>query len=174
MNNVVKMNSESLQDKNENASKYLTFLLNGESYAVSILKVKEIIEHGEVTPMPMMPDFICGTINLRGRAVPVIDLAKRLGFVSADVSRHTCFIIIELQTDDEMMNLGVVVDAVSRVIDFKPEDIEKTPSLGDNIRTDFIQAMGKIDEQFVIMLDIDRVLSMDDVKTLAEVQETIS
>lgn len=174
MSNVVKMNSEILQEKDENASKYLTFLLNDVSYAVSILKVKEIIEHGEVTPMPMMPDFICGTINLRGSAVPVIDLAKRLGLESEEVSRHTCFIIIELQTENGLMNLGVMVGAVSRVIDFKPEDIERTPSLGNNIRTDFIQAMGKIDEQFVIMLDIERVLSMEDVKYLSTVEETIS
>ena len=174
MNNIIKMNSESIQGKDGNSSKYLTFLLNGETYAVSIHKVKEIIEFGEVTPIPLMPDFICGTINLRGRAVPVIDLAKRLGLGGADVSRHTCFIIVELQTEDELMNIGVRVDGVSRVIDFMPEDIEKTPSLGGNIRTDFIQAMGKIDEQFVIMLNIDRVLSMEDIKTLSEVQETSS
>ncbi len=151
--------------------KYLTFLLAGESYAFSILKVKEIIEYGEITPMPMMPEFICGAINLRGKAVPIIDLAGRLGLQSADISRRTCIIIIEVRAEEEIINIGLVVDTVSRVVDFKVEDIERTPSLGANIRTDFIEAMGKINDQFVILLNIDKVLTMDDLSTLSQINE---
>jgi len=151
--------------------KYLTFLLAGESYAFSILKVKEIIEYGEITPMPMMPEFICGAINLRGKAVPIIDLASRLGLQSADISRRTCIIIIEVRAENEIINVGLVVDTVSRVVDLKGEDIEKTPSLGANIRTDFIEAMGKINDQFVILLNIDKVLTMDDLSRLSQINE---
>ncbi len=157
---------------NENARKYLTFLLADKSYAFNILRVKEIIEYGEVTPMPMMPEFICGALNLRGKAVPVIDLAGRLGLQSADISRRTCIIIVELQTIGEMMNIGLVVDSVSKVIDLKSNEIEHAPSLGRNIRTDFIEAMGKDNERFMILLNIDKVLSMDDLAELSQVNES--
>ena len=171
MSELVKLNTTIQESDDNNIQKYLTFILAGESYAFSILRVKEIIEYGEVTPMPMMPEFICGAINLRGKAVPVIDLAGRLGLQSADVSRRTCIIIIELNIDNEMMNIGLVVDAVSRVIDLKSEEIERTPSLGGHIRTDFIEAMGKINEQFVILLNIDNVMSMEDLEALSQVNE---
>ena len=171
MSELVK-SAGSLENNDESPRKYLTFLLASKSYAFSILRVKEIIEYGEVTPMPMMPAFICGAINLRGKAVPVIDLAGRLGLQSADISRRTCIIIIELKTNEEMMNVGLVVDSVSRVIDLKSDEIERTPSLGETIRTDFIEAMGKVDEQFVILLNIDKVLSMDDLAKLSQVNES--
>ena len=171
MNNLVKSIAE--QNDDENALKFLTFFLAGESYGFSILRVKEIIEYGDVTSMPMMPEFICGAINLRGKAVPVIDLAGRLSLRTADISRRTCIIVIELHVNEEMMNIGLMVDAVSRVIDFKPDEIERTPSLGGHIRTDFIEAMGKIDEQFVILLNIDNILSMNDLSTLSQAQDSM-
>ncbi len=171
MNKMVKSIAE--QNDDENALKFLTFFLAGESYGFSIMRVKEIIEYGDVTSMPMMPEFICGAINLRGKAVPVIDLAGRLGLRTADVSRRTCIIVIELHVNEEMMNVGLVVDAVSRVIDFKADEIERTPSLGGHIRTDFIEAMGKIDEQFVILLNIDNVLSMNDLSALSQASESM-
>lgn len=172
MNDSLKLVANNVKE-DASAYKYLTFLLAGESYAFNILKVKEIIEYGEITPMPMMPEFICGAINLRGNAVPVIDLAGRLNLQAADISRRTCIIIIELNTGNEILNVGLVVDTVSRVVDLKSEDIERTPSLGANIRTDFIEAMGKINDQFVILLNIDKVLSMDDLSALSQVSEII-
>ena len=148
---------------------YLTFLLGGEMYAVGILNVKEIIEYGTLTEIPMMPAFIRGVINLRGAVVPVIDLAARFGGAPSEQSRRTCIVIIELVTDGERHDIGVVVDAVSEVLEVAAADIEPAPSFGAKIRADFIAGMGKVGGKFVIMLDIRKVLSVDEIATLAGV-----
>ena len=148
---------------------YLTFLLSGEMYAVGILNVKEIIEYGQLTEIPMMPAFIRGVINLRGAVVPVIDLAARFGGAPSEQSRRTCIVIIELVTEDEHHDIGIVVDAVSEVLEVSSADIEPAPSFGARIRADFIAGMGKIGGKFVIMLDIKKVLSVDEIATLATV-----
>lgn len=152
--------------------KYLTFRLGKELYAVNIMTVREIFEYGEVTTMPMMPDFICGAINLRGRAVPVIDLAKRLRQGEVEYSGRACIVIVEMHYGDVALDVGVIVDAVSRVIDLNNSDIDSTPTFGGNIRADFITGLGKIDERFVILLDMENVLSMDDLEALADVGES--
>ncbi len=162
---------QAAQIDNDAVMKYLTFQLGKELYAVNIMAVREIFEYGEVTAMPMMPDFICGVINLRGRAVPVIDLAKRMQQGEANFSRYACIIIVEMHYGDSAMDIGVIVDAVSRVIDLKNSDIDNTPTFGGNIRTDFVTGLGKIDEQFVILLDMESVLSMSDLKMLSEVAD---
>jgi len=156
-------------DDSDIVMKYLTFQLGEELFAVNIMAVREIFEYGEVTPMPMMPDFICGAVNLRGRAVPVIDLAKRMKQGEAELSGRACIIIVEMHYSDAAMDVGVIVDAVSRVVDLKNSDIDSTPTFGGNIRVDFITGLGKIDEQFVTLLDMEYVLSMDDLKTISEV-----
>ncbi|MBK9019096.1 MAG: chemotaxis protein CheW [Sulfuritalea sp.] len=148
---------------------YLTFLLSGEMYAVGILNVKEIIEYGQLTEIPMMPAFIRGVINLRGAVVPVIDLAARFGGAPSEQSRRTCIVIIELVTEDEHHDIGIVVDAVSEVLEVSSADIEPAPSFGARIRADFIAGMGKIGGKFVIMLDIKKVLSVDEIAELATV-----
>jgi len=146
---------------------YLTFQLSGEMYAVGILNVKEIIEYGSLTEIPMMPAFIRGVINLRGSVVPVIDLAARFGGSQSEQSRRTCIVIIELVTDDERHDIGIVVDAVSEVLEVSDVDIEPAPAFGAKIRADFIAGMGKIGGKFVIILDIRKVLSVDEIATLA-------
>lgn len=161
--------SQPVQTDNDVVMKYLTFHLGKELYAVNIMAVREIFEYGEITAMPMMPDFICGVVNLRGRAVPVIDLAKRMKQGEAKFSRYACIIIVEMHYGDSAMDIGVIVDAVSRVIDLKNSDIDNTPTFGGNIRTDFVTGLGKIDEQFVILLDMESVLSMNDLEMLSEV-----
>ena len=153
------------------AHQYLTFLLGGEMYAVAILNVKEIIEYGQLTGIPMMPAFIRGVINLRGAVVPVIDLAARFGGHQTESSRRTCIVIIELSNGDEHHDIGVVVDAVSEVLEVSGADIEPAPSFGARIRADFIDGMGKIGGKFVIILNIQRVLSVEEIATLATVKE---
>lgn len=148
-------------------AQYLTFLLSGEMYAVGILNVKEIIEYGQLTEIPMMPAFIRGVINLRGSVVPVVDLAARFGGHQTETSRRTCIVIIELATADERHDIGVVVDAVSEVLEVSSADIEPAPAFGAKIRADFIQGMGKIGGKFVIILDIQKVLSVDEMAMLA-------
>lgn len=148
-------------------AQYLTFLLGGEMYAVGILNVKEIIEYGQLTEIPMMPAFIRGVINLRGSVVPVIDLAARFGGRQTEASHRTCIVIIELTNGDEHHDIGVVVDAVSEVLEVSSADIEPAPAFGAKIRADFIQGMGKIGGKFVIILDIQKVLSVDEIASLA-------
>ena len=154
----------------EDPRQYLTFLLGGEMYAVETLSVKEIIEYGKVTAVPMMPPSIRGVINLRGAVVPVIDLKARFGGNATELSRRTCIVIIELTSDEETHVVGIVVDAVSEVLEIPAGDIEPPPSFGARIRTDFISGMGKVAGKFVILLDIGRVLSADELASLAGIE----
>jgi purine-binding chemotaxis protein CheW len=148
---------------------YLTFMLSGETYAISILRIKEIIQYGQLTAVPRMPDFIRGVINLRGAVVPVIDLSARFGKPPTAVGRRNCIIIIEVEIGEEAHNVGVMVDAVNAVLEIPAHEIEPAPTFGTQIRTDFIAGMGKVNGKFVIILNIQHVLSMDDMAALATV-----
>jgi purine-binding chemotaxis protein CheW len=157
----------------ESPSQYLTFLLGGEMFAVGILNVKEIIEYGQLTEIPMMPTFIRGVINLRGSVVPVIDLAARFGGKSTEVSRRTCIVIVEVSDDlggvgDQASrhDIGIMVDAVSEVLDIPGSEIEPPPTFGARIRADFIFGMGKVGGKFVIILNINKVLSIEEIAQL--------
>lgn len=151
------------------AQQYLTFTLGGEMFAVGILNVKEIIEYGNLTEIPMMPAFIRGVINLRGAVVPVVDLAARFGGRQTQVQRRTCIVIIEMRIGEDKQDLGVIVDAVSEVLEIPGSEIEPPPTFGAKIRADFISGMGKINGKFVIILDIHRVLSVDEMSALAAI-----
>lgn len=146
---------------------YLTFSLSGEMFAVGILNVKEIIEYGTLTEIPMMPPFIRGVINLRGRVVPVIDLSARFGNQQSQIGKRSCIVIVEMVAGDDVRELGIIVDAVSEVLEIPQNEIEPPPSFGAKIRADFIAGMGKVNGKFVIILRIDRALSSDDLATLA-------
>jgi len=150
---------------------YLTFLLGGEMFGVAILNVKEIIEYGSITEIPMMPRFIRGVINLRGAVVPVVDLSCRFGGKVSEVARRTCIIIIELNEGDSKQDVGVMVDAVSEVLEIASGEIQPPPSFGAKIRTDFISGMGKVNGQFVILLEVARVLSVEEIALLAQASE---
>lgn len=147
---------------------YLTFQLSGEMFAVGILNVKEIIEYGMVTEIPMTPAFIRGVINLRGAVVPVIDLAARFGGSPCKSTRRSCIVIMETEEQELRQDIGIVVDAVSAVLEIAGGDIEPPPVFGAKIRTDFIAGMGKIDGKFVIILNANRVLSVDEMSSLAQ------
>ena len=141
---------------------YLTFSVSAEAFAIPISVIKEIIEYRPPTDVPMMPPFIRGIINLRGRVVPVIDLSVRFGRGKGEVSKRTCIVILEIIQDGEQQDISVVVDAVSAVLDIADADIEPPPQFGARLRSDFISGMGKIAEKFVIILNIDRVLSIEE------------
>ncbi|KXB32425.1 chemotaxis protein CheW [Dechloromonas denitrificans] len=147
-------------------AQYLTFTLGGEMFGVGILNVKEIIEFGNLTEIPMMPAFIRGVINLRGAVVPVIDLAARFGGKTTEVGRRTCIVIIEVPDEDTRHDIGVIVDAVSEVLEIPGSEIEPPPSFGARIRADFIHGMGKVAGKFVILLDITKVLSVEEIAQL--------
>lgn len=151
---------------------YLMFQLSGETFAISISHIKEILEYNDVTEMPMMPDIIQGVINLRGRVVPVVNLQARFGKPGSEINKRTCIVIIEVDNNGETHDFGIVVDSVSEVIDIHAKDIEPSPSLGARIRTDFIYGMGKIEGKFVIILNINRVLSLEDLNLINSVAAT--
>ena len=146
---------------------YLTFMLGVETFAIGILSIKEIIEYGQLTEVPRMPPFIRGVINLRGSVVPVIDLGARFGKQQTAISRRTCVVIIEVEHEGEQQVIGVMVDAVNEVLDIPADQVEPAPSFGANIRADFIQGMGKVEGRFVIILNVNHVLSLDEMSTLA-------
>jgi purine-binding chemotaxis protein CheW len=150
-------------------AQYLTFELGTEVFAINILNIKEIIEYGQVTEVPRMPNFIRGVINLRGAVVPVIDLSARFGKASSTVTRKTCVVILEVIFEDEQHIVGVMVDAVNAVLDIADNQVEPAPTFGANIRSDFIKGMGKVEGKFVIILDVSYVLSMDEMATLVSI-----
>ena len=143
-------------------AQYLTFMLDGEQFALGILAIKEIVEYGHITVVPMMPAWIRGVINLRGAVVPVIDLSARFGRGGTATTKRTCIVIVEITTDGASRDVGVMVDAVNAVLDISSADIEPAPAMGAMIRNDFILGMGKVEGRFVIILNAERVLSEDD------------
>lgn len=163
-----------VQAKNEvaviegNQCQFLTFMLSGEMFAIPILNIKEIIEYGSLTSVPMMPSFIRGVINLRGSVVPVVDIALRFGRQPTDVTRRTCIVIIEIEADGERQDVGVVVDSVSEVLEIPNSEIEPPPTFGTRIRADFIHGMGKIAGKFVVILSVDKVLSIEEMALLGQ------
>ena len=157
----------------EENDQYLTFRLHGDLYAFGILNVKEILEYSNVTRVPMMPEFIQGVINLRGEVVPVINLARRFDMPAQAITKRTCVIIIEVVNDGQHQDLGVMVDMVSEVLDIPASDMRNTPGFGAQIRTDFIRNMGKLGEDFVIILDEDRVLSVDELAMVDEITKHV-
>jgi len=143
-------------------TQYLSFALCGEEYAVDILRVKEIIEHGALTRVPAMPPAVRGVINLRGRVVPVVDLAARFGLPEREVTRRSCIVMVELTDEGDSVVMGIVADAVSQVLDLAESDIEPPPSFGTAIGARFIRGMAETGDKFVIILDVDRALDVSE------------
>lgn len=156
--------------------KYLTFGLGGETFAMDIRFIKEIIQYGAITEVPLMPTFIRGVINLRGSVVPVIDLSIRFNRPPSTVGKHTCVVILEVRHGADTFVLGAVVDTVNEVLEIGDSDIEPAPSFGSSLRQDFISGVGKVNGKFVIILEVDHALSMDEMASLASggAQETLT
>ena len=142
---------------------YLTFFLAGEEYAITILQVTDIIECGAVTRVPGTPSWIRGVHNLRGTVVPVIDLAIKFGLPPTEVTRRTCIVIVELKADDETLIMGVMADSVHQVVDFTSEQIQPAPAFGPRVHVDCLLGMASSNGKFVLLLDIDRVFSSDEI-----------
>ncbi len=158
-------------DHSLDASQFLTFMLAGEEFAVPIMQVKEIIEYDGLTSVPMVPEFIAGALNLRGSIVPVVNLAVKFGLPPSEITRRSCVVIMEVMLDKEQAVMGMLVDKVLQVIDINEDDIDAAPSLGAQIRTDFIRGMGKLDERFVIILAINKVLSTEEIAIVGNLNE---
>lgn len=143
---------------------YVTFGLNDEEYAFDALNVREIIEFGNVTKVPHLPDFFKGVVNLRGTIIPVVDLKQKFGMESGNYQKHTCVIVTEFSKGV----MGVIVDAVSDVMYLPDESISPTPSFGTKIRTDYIKGMGKVGDRLVLILDVDKVLTEEEASIISE------
>ena len=152
----------------EPAAQYLTFTLGEGVFAMDIRTVREIIQYGPMTTVPLMPDFVRGVINLRGAVVPVIDLQARFGRPAAEVGKKTCIVIFDSLRQDERVELGLLVDAVSEVIDIAPTEIEPPPNFGTTVRRDFIRGMGKVANRFVIILEPDKAFDVGEMADLCE------
>jgi len=151
----------------ELAGKYLTFELGHEVYALEILKVREIIGIMEVTRVPRTPAFVRGVINLRGKVIPVIDLRLKFGFDSQDDTDKTCIVVVHVASPSGSVIMGIIVDEVSEVLDISADQIEPPPSFGVAVDTDFILGMGKVGEQVITILGIDKLLSVEEASSVA-------
>jgi purine-binding chemotaxis protein CheW len=169
MATLIKRNAPVSAEKEQH--QFLTFQIGGEPFAISILVIKEIIEFGHITSVPLMPDFIRGVLNLRGRVLPVIDLAARFGRAQTEIARRTCVVIIEMDNDGEKQDVGVLVDSVSEVMDLPADMIQPAPAFGAKIRIDFIEGMVEVAGRFIIILNVDRVLSIDEIALLASIED---
>ena len=146
--------------------KYLTFVLDKEEYGIGILKIKEIIGMMPITPVPQTPDYVKGVINLRGKVIPVVDLRLRFGMDEIDYTERTCIIAVEIEGQSGVVLIGIVVDAVSEVLNIKGEDIEDTPTFGTKLNTEYIMGMAKMEGSVKILLDIGRVLTGEEIAAL--------
>src|SRR5262245_4292020 len=154
---------------NTTSGKYLTFQLGSESYGVSVLKVREIIRVLDITPVPQMPPYVKGVINLRGKVVPIVDLRVKFALAQAEASERTCIVVVQVKTiSGSLAFMGFIVDGVEEVVNFSANDIEKTPDFGSKLDTDYILGMAKIRGKVKTLLDIDRVLTSETLEQLTQ------
>jgi len=149
-------------------AQYLTFGLGEEEFALEITKVREVMDYTAITKVPRMPEFLSGVINLRGNVVPVIDLRLKLGMSATERTVDTCIVIMEIEVDGELVDMGALTDSVQEVVDLDPGQIEPPPRLGTKLDTEFIQGMGKRDDKFLIILNIDKVLAGDELALIQD------
>ena len=147
------------EQRNMETTQYLTFKLRDEVFALDIGKVREVLDFTTVTKVPQTPDFMRGVINLRGNVVPVMDMRLKFGLSRTEKTVNTCVIITEIEVDGETTVVGAMADSVQEVLDLEPEDIEAPPRIGAKLNTDFITGMGKHNDQFIMILNIDKVFS---------------
>jgi purine-binding chemotaxis protein CheW len=169
MSEQTKVIDQAVKVMTNKEGKYLTFSLAGEEYGIGILKVKEIIGLMPITVVPQTPTYIKGVINLRGKVIPVIDLRLKFTIKSAEYTERTCIIVVEITVAGRTILMSILVDSVSEVLNIKASDIEETPAFGTKLNTEFILGMAKVSGGIKILLDIDRVLSVEEIKMVDSV-----
>lgn len=156
------------------ASQFLTFKLDGETFALDIAKVREVLDFTTVTKVPQTPEFMRGVINLRGNVVPVVDLRLKFGLPKTEKTVNTCIIITEIEVDNETVIVGAMADSVQEVLDLEPDQIEPPPKIGTKLNIDFIRGMGKRGDEFIIILEIDSVFSAQELSMTLEANESLN
>ncbi|GAB0057193.1 Chemotaxis protein CheW [Candidatus Magnetaquicoccaceae bacterium FCR-1] len=148
------------------STQYLTFTLGAEVFAVDIAKIREVLEYSSVTKVPRTPDFMCGVINLRGSVVPVVDMRLKFNMGQSEKSVNTCIIILEIAQDDGVVVMGALVDSVREVMELEPDQVEPPPKIGMRLRAEFLKGMGKQDGRFIMILDIDKIFSIEELSAV--------
>ena len=164
-------------ETNQKADQYLTFKLGDELFGVDVRKAREVLDRAAVTQVPQTPDYMLGVINLRGSVVPVINLRKKFNMDDVEKTIDTCIIVMEIEIDGDVIVIGTQVDAVQEVLDLDKSQIEPPPRLGTKLNTEFIRGMGNLNDQFVIILDIDRVFTVEELAEIEgnrEVEEAVA
>ncbi len=151
------------------SQQYVTFSLGKELFGVEVKRTKEILSLTPVTKVPQTPEYLLGVINLRGQVVPVVDMRLKLGLPANEETEDTCIIVVEVLVDGETLTVGALADAVREVMEVRDDQIEPPPTLGTRLKTEFITGMGKIDEQFMILLNIDRVFNSDELTLVQDI-----
>lgn len=154
-------------------NEYLTFFLSGEEYAIEVSKIESVLEYTKITPLPGTDDSIKGVINLRGRALPVVDLRMVLALEESEINLDTSIVVMFIESDGEMLTMGGLVDSVKEVIEIKPEDIQEAPKVGIRIKSSFIVGIAKKEDSFTIVLDIDKILNSDQMALAAEAENLL-
>ena len=162
---------ETNRETEQDVQQYLTFMIGGEEYGVSLLKVKEIIEYDTVTEIPKTPEWVRGVINLRGNVVPVIDLAVKFRLAPSVAGKLTCIVITEVACEGEATVMGVMADSVCQVIDLKPQEIEAPPTFGTRVKVDYLVGMARSGKKFCLILDTEKVLSTEELLELPDAVE---
>jgi chemotaxis signal transduction protein len=152
---------------------YLTFFLVNEECAISILKVREIIEYDTITTVPKMEPWVRGVINLRGSVVPVVDLATKFGMEQKPVGKTTCIVIVEARFEDQQTTVGLIVDAVSQVMELAQDDIQPVPDFGTSVKLDYLIGMAQSGRKFALLLDVDKVLTTEELRDLSLVSNAM-
>lgn len=161
----------SVSDKNE-AAQYLTFLLDSKIFAFDVLKTREVLSLIPITPIPGTPEYMTGVLNLRGSVVPVMDLRKKFGLAESKYTENTAIVIVEANTGAELVVVGALVDAVKGVRRFEDNELEPPPKVGMRLNLDLIHAIGKTEKEFVLILNVDKVLSDEDLSIAKDILET--
>jgi purine-binding chemotaxis protein CheW len=159
------------------ASQFLTFRLAEDIFAIDVIMAKEVLDFADVTKVPQTPDYMLGVINLRGSVVPVVDMRLKFGMPETDMTRDSCIIVVEVDVEGEAVTVGALADSVQEVMDIEENQIEPPPRIGTKLNTEFIKGMGNLGEKFVIILDINKVFSADDLdfaRNVSEEAETVA
>lgn len=154
-----------------NANQYLTFTLDGEQYAIGVAKVREVLEHTKITKLPRTAEFMKGIINLRGAGVPVIDLRLKFGLQETPITKDTSIIVMEVESQDGLVVVGALADAVHEVVEIEEKAVEPAPRFGTRLSAEFIKGVGKREELFIIILDIDRIFNAEEISVLSATQD---
>lgn len=152
---------------------FLTFGLGTDTFAIDVSKAKEILDFAEVTKVPQMPDYMTGVLNLRSSVIPVINTRLKFGMPDTDTTKDSCIIVVEVDVDGESVTVGIMADSVQEVLSIAPEQIEPPPRIGTKLNTDFIKGMGTLGKKFVIILDIDKVFSVEELQLVQGVNDSI-